>query len=166
MVLWIILQRCTFLKHCNFDSVCTWILYINLQLWINSFAHLLGFALFLSCNTCIHVKPVHIITCSILNTVNLQLLFLHARHLRFARKIPVANKSWNISGVLFSRYNVIHILIAKISCSVPIFFFVNHEVKLSWIKVGLQYDNVLDSSIVFRKIIEQLTHLPSDNGTT
>lgn len=32
--------------------------------------HLLGFAIILSCNTCIHVEPVYIITCSILNTVN------------------------------------------------------------------------------------------------
>lgn len=67
MVLWIILQRCTFL---HVHVVWNYTHAFSMQQCINSFAHLLGFSIILSCNTCIHVEPVHIITCSFLNTVN------------------------------------------------------------------------------------------------
>lgn len=111
MVLWIILQRCTFL---HVHVVWNYTHAFSMQQCINSFAHLLGFSIILSCNTCIHVEPVHIITCSFLNTVN-QPTFICMQDTKYAR--ASSQKSSSCEQVLkYLRhiiFQIIHILIAK-----------------------------------------------------
>lgn len=112
MVLWIILQRCTFLYV---HVVWNYTHAFSMQQWINSFAHLLGFAIILSCNTCIHVEPVHIITCSILNTVNQPTFICMQDTYKVCESI--ITKKFQLRQVLkYLRhiiFQIIHILIAK-----------------------------------------------------